>query len=47
MIGFKSGKYDFNMVKEYFVKGISYNKEGEYNEDVFAAKKDAFNHFQI
>ena len=40
VIGFNSGKYDFNMVKEYFVKEISYNKEGEYNQDVFAAKKE-------
>ena len=40
MIGFSSGKYDLNMVKEYFVKEISYNKEGEYNEDVFAAKEE-------
>ena len=28
------------MVKEYFVKEISYNKDDEYNEDVFAAKKE-------
>ena len=28
------------MVKKYFVKGISYNREGAYNEDVFAAKKE-------
>ena len=28
------------MVKEYFVKKISYNKEGECNEDVFVAKKE-------
>ena len=27
------------MVNEYFVKEISYNKEDECNEDVFAAKK--------
>ena len=40
MIGFDSGKYNLNMVKEYFVKEISYNKEGECNEDVFAAKKE-------
>ena len=38
MIGFNSEKYDLNMVKEYFVKQISYNKDGECNEDVFAAK---------
>ena len=40
VIGFDSGKYNLNMVKEYFVKEISYNKEGECNEDVFAAKKE-------
>ena len=40
VIGFNSGKYDINMVKKYFVKGISYNKEGECNEDVFGAKKE-------
>ena len=28
------------MVKEYFVKEISYNKEEECNEDVFVAKKE-------
>ena len=28
------------MVKEYFVKKISYNKEDECNEDVFAKKKE-------
>ena len=38
-IGFESGKYDRNMAKEYFVKQISYNKDDECNEDVFAAKK--------
>ena len=40
VIGFNSGKYDLNMVKEYFVEDISYNKEVEYNEDVFAAKEE-------
>ena len=40
LTGFNSGKYDLNMVKEYFVKEISYNKDDEYNEDVFAAKKE-------
>ena len=40
VIGFSSGKYDLNMVKEYFVKKISYNKEDECNEDAFAAKKE-------
>ena len=28
------------MVKEYFVKKISYDKEDECNEDVFSAKKE-------
>ena len=28
------------MVKEYFVKEISYSKEVECNEDVFVAKKE-------
>ena len=27
LTGFNSGKYDLNMVKEYFVKEISYNKD--------------------
>ena len=40
VIGFNSGKYDLNKVKEYFVKGINYNKNDECNEDVFAAKKE-------
>ena len=40
VIGFNSGKYDLNMVKKYFMKEISYNMESEYNEDVFAAKKE-------
>ena len=40
VIGFNSGKYDLNMEKEYFVKEISYNKDGKCNEDVFAAKKE-------
>ena len=40
VIGFNSGKYDLNMVKEYFVKEISYNKDDECNEDVLAAKKE-------
>ena len=42
VIGFNSGKYDLNMVKEYSVKKISYNKEDECNEDVFAAKKESY-----
>ena len=41
VIGFNSGKYSLNMVKEYFVKEISYNKDDEYNEDVFAVKKES------
>ena len=40
VIGFNSGKYDPNMVKAHFVKKISYKKEDECNEDVFAAKKE-------
>ena len=40
VIGFNKGKYDLNMVKEYFLKKISYNKEDECNEDVFAEKKE-------
>ena len=39
VIGFNSDKYDLNMAKEYFVKKISYNKEEECNENVFARKK--------
>ena len=48
VIGFNSGKYDLNMVKEYFLKKISYNNKNECNEDVFSAKKEndyVFNHF--
>ena len=40
VIGFNSVKYDLNMVKKYFVNNISYNKEGECNEGVFAGKKE-------
>ena len=40
VIDFNSGKYDLNMVKKYFVQNISYDKEGECNEDVFAVKKE-------
>ena len=50
VIGFNSGKYDLNMVKEYFVKKISYSKEDECNENVLAAKKEndyVFNHLQV
>ena len=39
VIGFNSGKYDLNIVKEYFVKKISYNKDDECNKGVFTAKK--------
>ena len=38
-IGFNSGKYDLNMMKGYFVKEISYNKDDECNEDVFYCKE--------
>ena len=37
--GFNSGRYDLHMVKEYFVKEISYNKGNKCNEDMFAAAK--------
>ena len=37
VIGFNSGKYEINMVKEYFVKETNYD---ECNEDVLAAKKE-------
>ena len=40
VIGFNNGKYDLNIVKAYFEKKISYNKEDECNEDVFAAMKE-------
>ena len=40
MISFNSGKDDLNMMKVCFVKNISYNKEDECNEDVFAVKKE-------
>ena len=36
VIDFNSGKYDLNMVKEYFVKKIAYNKDDKCNENVFA-----------
>ena len=45
MIGFNSGKFDINMVKEYFVKNISYNKKDECNKEVFAAKKENYHMF--
>ena len=38
--GFNSGRYDLHMVKEYFVKEISYNKDNKCNEDMFAAAKE-------
>ena len=48
VIGFNSGKYEINMVKEYFVKKTAYkkdekcnySKDEKCNEDVFAAKKE-------
>ena len=40
VIGFNIGKYDLNIVKEYFVNKIRCNKDDECNEDVFAAKKE-------
>ena len=40
VVGFHSGRYDLYMVNEYFMKEISYSKEDECNEDVFAAKKE-------
>ena len=40
VIVFNNGRYDLNMVKEYFVKEISYNKEDECNEDMFVAMKE-------
>ena len=40
VIGFNSGKYDLNMVREHFGKEISYNKDDNCNKDVFAAKKE-------
>ena len=36
VVGFNSGKYDMNLIKEYFVKRVSFDEE----KDVFAAKKD-------
>lgn len=35
---FISSKFDSIMVKQYFVKDISFNKGHNYNEDVFVAK---------
>ena len=40
VIGFNSGKYDLNMVREHFGKEISYIKDDNCNKDVFAAKKE-------
>ena len=40
VIGLNSSKYDINMVKEYFMKEISYNKDDECNEGVFAVEKE-------
>ena len=39
-VGFNSGKYDMNMIKEYFVKGVSFDEAKGAHEDVFATKKD-------
>ena len=39
-MGFNRGKYDLNVLKKYFVKKMTYNKESECNEDVFVAKKE-------
>ena len=36
VVGFNSGKYDMNLIKEYFVKTVSFDEE----KDVFAAKID-------
>ena len=36
VVGFNSGKYDMNLIKEYFVKRVSFDEEN----DVFTAKKD-------
>ena len=41
VIGFNSGRYDIYMVKKYFVKEITYKKQGECNEEVFAVKKQS------
>ena len=40
VIGFNSGKYDLIMVKKYFLKKLTNNKEGECNEYVLVAKKE-------
>ena len=42
VIGFNSGKYDLNVVKEYFLKKISYTKDDECNEDVLVMKKENY-----
>ena len=42
VIGFNSGKYDLNVVKEYFLKKISYTKDDECNEDVLVVKKENY-----
>ena len=40
VIGFNSSRYDINMVKAYFVKEISNNKDDECNADLFVEKKE-------
>ena len=42
VIGFNSSKYDLYMVKEYFVKEMSYDKDDKCNEDMFAANDYMF-----
>ena len=39
--GFNSGKYDLNIVKEYFLKEISYSKDDECDDNMFATKKES------
>ena len=39
VVGFNSGKYDMNIIKEYFVKRISFDEKKDAHEDVFAAKE--------
>ena len=46
VIGFNKGKDDINMLREYFVRQISYNKEDECNVDMFSAKKQSDYMFQ-
>ena len=39
VVAFNSGKYNLNMVKEYFVKVVSYNKDDQCNENVFCCEE--------